>query len=98
MDPVMTSRAIVVYTGRGLSPFPVRSPERLAEYFGPLVAADLAPVVDRLDEEFYEVSPASSETLEAAADRAVAVFVQRHPELTRDAVDALRWCYTYDWK
>lgn len=72
--------------------------ERLLGYFDPLVVADLAPVIDRLDEEFYEMDPHPGETLNTAADHAVAAFVERHSDLTSEAVDALRWCYTYDWK
>ena len=52
----------------------------------------------RLDEEFYEVEPTDDESLEGSADRAAAVLSARHPELAPAAVDALRWCYTYDWK
>jgi hypothetical protein len=72
--------------------------ERLLEHFEPLVAADLAPLIDRLDEEFYEVGPESAENLNTAADLAAEVFAKRHPDLSAEAVDALRWCYTYDWK
>lgn len=98
METSQISEALVIYTGRGASPFPIRSLERLAERFGPAAASDLAAEVTRLDEEFYATEPASDESLDAAADRAAAVFAARHPDLTRDAVDALRWCYTYDWK
>jgi predicted Ser/Thr protein kinase len=98
MSNAVLSHAVVIYTGRGISPFPVRSIERLAEHFVSLQAAELAPVVAGLDEEFYEVEPASGESLNAAADRAAAVFTSHHPELTAEAIDALRWCYTYDWK
>lgn len=98
MDALLVSEAILIYTGTGRSPFPTRSVERLPEHFDPVVAADLAAEVVRLDEEFYEVEPETGESLEASADRAAASFAERHPELTTAAVDALRWCYTYDWK
>jgi hypothetical protein len=29
-------------------------------------------------------------------DRAAAEFRGRHPEIAEDAVQALRWCYTFD--
>lgn len=98
MDGLLVSEAIVIYTGRGLSPFPARSLERLPERFDPLVASDLAAEVTRLDEEFHSVEPKNGESLEESADRATAAFAEHHPELTTAAVDALRWCYTYDWK
>jgi hypothetical protein len=72
--------------------------ERLLEHFDSLVAADLAPVIDHLDEEFYEVGPDSADSLKASADLAAEVFAQHHSDLTAEAIDALRWCYTYDWK
>ncbi|WP_375493437.1 hypothetical protein [uncultured Jatrophihabitans sp.] len=98
MDADLVSQALVVFTGKGLSPFPVRNVDRFAGHFGALTAADLAAEVQRLHDEFYKVEPRADESLVVAADRATAVFVARHPELTSDAVDALRWCYTYDWK
>jgi hypothetical protein len=98
VDAAQLSDAIVIYTGREISPFPARSAERLSEHFDDLTASDLVPEVTRLDEEFYQTEPAEREPLNAAADRAAAAFVARHPDLTMDAVDALRWCYTYDWR
>jgi hypothetical protein len=98
MDADRLSEALIIYTGRRTSPFPVRSVERLSEHLGSLAAADLATEVTRLDEEFYATEPTNDESLDVAADRAAAIFATRHPDLTSDAVDALRWCYTYDWK
>jgi hypothetical protein len=54
--------------------------------------------VTQLDKEFYEVEPTPGQSLNDAADTAAARFPARHPDLTADAVAALRWCYTYDWK
>lgn len=98
MDAVRLSEALVIYTGRGRSAFPIRSLERISEHFGSVEAADLTAEVARLDEEFYRTEPSKDESLDAAADRAAATFAAHHPDLTSDAVDALRWCYTYDWK
>ncbi len=84
------SAAIILYSGRGLSPFPDRDLDRLP--------AELAGEVDRLASEFYEVTPDANETLIEATDRAAAVFAARHPELSAEAVSALRWGYAYDWK
>ncbi|SFR53925.1 hypothetical protein SAMN04488591_1844 [Microbacterium azadirachtae] len=30
--------------------------------------------------------------------RAASEFSERHPEIDKAAVDALEWCYTYDYK
>ncbi|PZS31617.1 MAG: hypothetical protein DLM58_11355 [Pseudonocardiales bacterium] len=75
-----------------------RSVERLSEHFDTLKASDLAVEAARLDEEFYEIEPANGESLNEAADHAAAILATHHPGLTKDAVDALRWCYTYDWR
>lgn len=98
MTPDALNRAIILYTGRDISPFPVRDLDRLGGAFTAHDAADLAVEVDRLSHEFYEVKPDANETLIEAADRAAAVFAKRHPELSADAVSALRWCFAYDWK
>ncbi len=98
MDANLLSRALVIYTGRGASPYPARSVDRISEYFGIVAAAELEAEVTRLDEEFYMLEPANDESIDAAADRAVSIFAAHHPDLTKDAIDALRWCYTYDWK
>lgn len=98
MGPEVVSEAVILHSGRGLSPFPLRDAGRLALRFGPGEAADLAVIVDRLSREFYEVEPEAYESLEEAADPAVEAFAVRHPELSAEAISAIRWCYTYDWK
>lgn len=57
-----------------------------------------ATAIVELFQEFYKVEPESHETLNQAADRAVATFTARHPDLSVEAVGALRWYYTFDWK
>jgi hypothetical protein len=36
--------------------------------------------------------------LEAVGRKAAATFRAAHPEVSDDAVRALTWCYTWDWK
>jgi hypothetical protein len=59
--------------------------------------------VQRLVDEFYE----SETTVKIAAGKVVeppgfkaraARFRHVHPELTADAVEALAWCYSWDYK
>jgi hypothetical protein len=57
------------------------------------------PKLQELKNEFY-----SSEAWRVAADLpemqslSAAEFRPRHPELSEEAVRALAWCYTFDYK
>ena len=98
MDPKVISSAIIVFVGKGLSPFPIPSRNRVLEVFGPALGPDLNKVIDALSDEFYEVEPLPDETVIEATERATSTFVSHHPEISEDAVKALRWSYSYDWK
>lgn len=98
-DASLVSQAIVVWTGWGSASWPSRDDARLVERFGVDQALDLVPSVRQLKEEFYE-----SEAEYVAADlaemggMASRRFRELHPEISDDAVRALAWCYTYDYK
>jgi hypothetical protein len=96
-DPV--SEAIVVWTGWGETSWPAREEGRLVERYGPENARELAPVLSDLYRQFYESDaaikvPDLSAATKVAADR----FARLHPELTAEAVKALAWCYSFDWR
>ncbi len=98
-DPVLLSRAIVVWTGWGETSWPVREQGRLTLRFGREAAVRLLPRIRELEDEFYASdAPFTISDLhqmgEAAADR----FRRLHPEISDDAVRALAWSYTYDYK
>jgi hypothetical protein len=98
-DAAEISRAIVIWTGFGSALKPDRDPARLVESFGELEAVGLFAIVRRLEAEFYE-SDASS-TVAGLAEmgrKAANDFRLRHPEISGQAVEALAWCYTFDWK
>jgi hypothetical protein len=99
MSTPSVSDAIVVWTGKGIERSPRCDDELLVERFGADTALDLVPAVRRLYDEFYEsdARQTAHDLLEmgrAAADR----FRQLHPEIEETAVQALTWCYTYDFK
>ena len=98
MDVDLVNDAIILYCGRGRSPFPDWDPKRLSDRFGALDAADLVVCIDKLSDEFYLLDPEPSESVGEGADRAARVFAENHPEVSPEAVDALRWTYTYAWK
>lgn len=93
------SEAIVVWTGFKEAVRPVRDVQRLVDCYGPGVAAELLPTVRSLENDFYSSGAVDHiGDLAEAGDSAAVEFRSRHPELSEDAVAALKWCFTYDWK
>jgi hypothetical protein len=98
MNPDDVSEAILLYTGRGITNRPMRDLERLGARFQPERVNELRRKVRRLVAEFYLTSPRVDESLIESADRAAEAFRKHHPEISEEAVDALRWCFAWDWK
>jgi hypothetical protein len=98
-DASMISEAIVLWTGKGRTPWPQRDENRVVERFGPDKARDLMPVVRNLEKEFYK-SDAEFTVADLAEmmDVASAQFEKLHPELTNEAIEAFAWCYAYSKK
>ncbi|MBK8012202.1 MAG: hypothetical protein IPK13_12710 [Deltaproteobacteria bacterium] len=91
--------AILVWSGWGRSSWPLRNDEPVAKRFGSEIAATLLPLIRQLEDEFY-----ASDARHTAADLAEMAsissqqFAAKYPELPDDAVRALAWCYTFDYK
>ena len=97
--PDKLGEALVVWTGFGETPTPSRDEQRVVRRFGAETAAELMPSLRRLEQEFYESDAYSwASDLAAAGTAAAARFHGLHPELSSAAVQALAWCYTFDWK
>ena len=93
------SEAIVIWSGFGEEVYPRRDERRVVTRLGEDRAVDLLPQVKRLADEFYESDAYATEPdLAAVGRKAAATFRDRHPELSDAAVEALTWCYTWDWK
>ena len=95
----LVSRAIVIWTGFGKTPWPSRDESRLVEQFGADAAADLTPQLRDLEQQFYASDARFTvrdldEMGKVAADQ----FRKNHPEISEEAIRALEWCYTYDYK
>ncbi len=72
---------------------------RLVERFGEDQALALLPTVTRLYDEFYESDAHSTAPdLVSMGNLASARFRELHSELSDSAIEALAWCYTFDWK
>jgi hypothetical protein len=93
------SEAIVIWTGRGLTSYPQRSEGRLAGTIGNEEANRLLPTLLELENKFYESDARhraanSEEMLRLSTEW----FQSQYPLLSRAAVEALGWCYTWDYK
>jgi hypothetical protein len=98
-DAELLSAAIVVWTGWGRTSWPARDERFVAEAFGAEHAAVLLAEIRQLEDDFYSSDARFiSEDLGEMGKRAAVQFRSRHPELAEEAVRALAWCYTYDYK
>lgn len=98
VNPNEESEAIVLYLGRGLSSFPKPSAARLVNRFGCRAETILASV-EAILEELRRFEPDwSTQTLLRATDEAVRRVARAHPNLSDDALAALRWYFSYGWK
>jgi hypothetical protein len=99
MEAPSISEAVIIWTGYDKSARPSPGDSHLIERFGADVPLELITEVHRLYEEFYasDARLTSRDIMEMgrqASDR----FRGLHPEIHEDAVKALAWCYTFDFK
>ena len=90
--------AIVIRSGYGRRSFPARDDDAVVAHFGKDVADTLLPVVRQLEQEFYASEAYKLGDLAEVERTAMQDFALKHPELSEQAVRALGWCYTYDYK
>lgn len=99
VDVQLVAKAIIVWTGFGETSWPSRDDARVVAALGPEVASTVMPTVRSLEDDFYLSDAQHVATdLTDMAERASADFARIHPEVPDDAVRALAWCYTYDYK
>lgn len=99
MDASMLSTAVIIWTGWGQVAWPSRDEARLVDRFGSEATADLLPQIRKLEEDFYSSDARFVVAdLKAMGEAAADDFRQKHPEISEDAVQALAWCYTFDYK
>lgn len=98
-DPRLLSRAIVVWTGWGRASSPRREDAAVIREFGESESTEILAAIRQLEGDFYESTAALTiPDLVAATDTAAQEFRDQHPGLSEDAVQALAWCYSYDFK
>jgi hypothetical protein len=98
-DQTLVSRAIVVWTGWGDTTSPVRDETRLVEQFGSEITVELLPQIREVESRFYS-SNARLTTSDVTEMGEVAAedFRGNNPGFSEEAVQALTWCYTFDFK
>ena len=98
-DPVQISDAIVAWTGWRSTTWPAREAARVLSLFGEETALALMPAIRRLEDEFYESDASRSvPNLAYMGNVAAERFRRAHPEISEEAIRALAWCYTFDFK
>jgi hypothetical protein len=93
------AEAVRIWTGWGTSLLPNRNDARVVQHYGEEKAAQLLPMIKLLEDDFYTSD--ARFTAEDLAEMAVVAsqhFAQKHPGIDEDIVEALTWCYTFDFK
>lgn len=93
------AEAVRIWTGWGTNISPNRDDARVVQHYGEVTASRLLPIIKSLEDDFY----ASDARFTAAdlAEMAVVAsqqFAQQHPGIDQDILDALSWCYTFDFR
>jgi hypothetical protein len=97
-DEASLSTAVIVWTGWGECAWPSRDEARVVRRFGPDLASMLLPQIRQLENDFYASDARDkAQDLHEIGDLAAAQFRGKHPEVSEEAVEALAWCYTYDY-
>lgn len=91
--------AVRIWTGWGTSLSPNRNDARVVQHYGAATAAKLLPIIKSLEDDFYS-SDARFTAVDLAEMAALASkqFAQKHPGVDKDVIEALSWCYTFDFK
>lgn len=101
MDHQIRSQAIIAYLGKGRSAFPRSDADAvltLATDTG-LDANELLASVRAVVDECMAIKVNwSNNTLPEGGDDVKRVLATRHLELSDDALAALRWAFTYNWR
>ena len=93
------TKAAVLWTGYGTHSWPQRDEAALVREFGDARGHELLVALQSLDADFYRSNAHLSEPdLRAMTVRASEEFRSRHPDASSALVDALAWCYSFDYK
>ena len=86
------AKAVVVWTGYGVTAHPERDENRVVEQFGAEAAGELMPLINALEDDFYgSTAHQTVHGLNEMVAQAANEFRVRHPEISEAVVDALAW-------
>jgi hypothetical protein len=91
--------AILCWTGWGDSATPSRDDARLMARFGWQRGSDLLREIKSLENDFY-LSDAYllAADIQDMAKRCAEDFKLKRPDIAEEIINALVWCYTFDYK
>jgi hypothetical protein len=93
------SRAVTLFLAYGTAASPRQDDASLTREFGERKAAELRPRLVSLLSELGAIDVDwSRHELVSAGKMARAEMQARHPELSEDALRALEWKFTFDWR
>lgn len=99
MEDRVLSRAIILYLAKGRSPFPKSDDAAVIAAAHPVDAPALLDRVRRITDECMAIDiDWASHSLVEGGEEARQTMAIRHPELSPEALDALRWMFTYNWR
>lgn len=88
-----------MYLGYGVALSPICDGAKLVEIYGQLEGTDMLNNVQMLTNEAAQISIDWANSSLAAAGMAVhAEMHNRHPDLDINALDAIAWKFTFDWR
>lgn len=93
------SQAVALWLGWQLTAWPQRDEQRVVAHLGVDGAVAVMPLVRAWEDDFYRSDARSTAPgLVEMGEKASAHFRSAHPEATEEAIDALAWAYTWDYK
>jgi hypothetical protein len=97
IDLATLSDAIVVWTGWDDQTWPDRDDQRVITKYGAELGPLLLDAARTLMHDFYSSDAKDTVAgLVEMGDQAATEFRARNPEVSERAVQAMRWCYTFD--
>lgn len=93
------SDAVIAYLAKGRSPFPRADADAVAPDAAPETREALVAEVTAIVDECLGVPVDwSTMSLQEGGRHAQATVAERHPELSPEALEALYWAFTYNWR
>ena len=93
------SEAVILFLGVGSSPTPSRIRDNLTQRFGPTRAALLESQVRALLDEVMAINiDWEKHSLVSGGELALAHMRLQHPELNEEALKALEWEFSWNWR